>query len=155
MYDSFVDILPARGPFAWIDEFGMGIAVALLQRSLGPGRNDQYETTQKLRLALSNLWQASVHTNQASVMAEGQSMLRVTTCPSNSFWFQCWFMRGFHERVGNLVKQNLGLSSSIMTMLMEKIANMREADTSNACAVELGFYCMIYYLGALCGDEAF
>lgn len=154
---SFVEILPARGPFGSTDEFGMGLAVALLQRSLDPGRNDdyvQYDTTRKLRSAFSNLWQASVHTNQASVMAEGRNMLRVTTCPSNSFWFQR-FMRGFHERVGDLVKQNLGISSSIMTVLMEKITDMHEADTSNVRTVELGFYCMLCYLGALRGDEAF
>ena len=153
---SFVEILPARGLFGDMNKFGMGLAVALLQLSLDPGRNDdyvQYDTTQKLRSAFSNLWQASVHTNQALVMAEGQNALRVTTCPSNSFWFQP-FMRGFHERVGDLVKQNLGISSSIMTVLMEKIAGMHEADTSNVCTVELGFHCMLYCLGALRGNEA-
>ena len=62
-------------------------------------------------------------------MAEGRNMLRVTTCPSNSLWFQC-FMQGFHERVGDLVKQNLGISS-IMNMLMEKIAHMHESDYDN------------------------
>ena len=124
---------------------------------MDPGRKDdyiQYDTTRKLRSAFSNLWQASVHTNQASVMAEGQNMLRVTTCPSNSFWFQR-FMRGFHERVGDLVKQNLGISSSIMTVLMEKITDIHEANTSNVCTVELAFYCMLCYLGALCSDKAF
>ena len=54
----FIEILSARGLFGKEDEFGMGIAVALLQRSLDPGRNDefvQYDTTRKLQLVFSNL----------------------------------------------------------------------------------------------------
>ena len=154
---SFVELLPARGPFALKDEFGMGIAVATLLRSLDPGRNDefvQYDTTRKFRSAFSNLWQASVHTTQGTVMSEGRNTLRVTTCPSNSFWFQR-FMRGFHERVGDLIKQNLGISSAIMSVLMEKIGIMHEVNMDNVRTVELGLYCMLCYLGALRGNEGF
>ena len=55
----FTEILPARGPFTMRDEFGMGIAMSLLLRSLDPGRNDKFvqnNTTRKLRSAFSNLW---------------------------------------------------------------------------------------------------
>lgn len=76
-----------------------------------------------------------MHTNQTSVMDEGGKAMRVTTCPSNSFWFQ-YFMQGFHERVGDLVKQNVGISSSIMIGLMEKIVNMHETDTNNIHTLE-------------------
>ena len=87
-------------------------------------------------------------------MAEGQNTMRVTTCPSNSFWFEC-FMWGYHERVGDLVKQNLGICFSIMVELMEKITDMQEQNLDNVKMVELAFYCMICYLGALHGNKGF
>ena len=139
------------------DDFGIGITVSLLLNSLDPERNDkfvQYDTIRKLRSAFSNLWQVLVHTNQASVMAESRNMLRVTTCPSNYFWFQ-YFMQGFHKRVGDLVKQNLCISAPIMTVLVAKIANMHKSDSDNVQTVKFGFYCMLCYLGALHGNEAF
>ena len=74
--------------------------------------------------------------------------MRGTTCPSNYFWFQR-FMRGYQERVGDLVKQNLGISSSIMVALMEKIADMHEQKLDQVKTVKLALYCMICYLGAL------
>ena len=98
---SFVDIFPPCGPFPLSDSFGMGLAVAILLSLLDPGRNDehvQFSTTRKIHYALSNLWNALVHTSKAGIMSDGTKTMRVTDCPTCLFRYQ-QFMRGYYEQV--------------------------------------------------------
>ncbi len=55
--------LPSLGPFLVRDSLGMGVAIAMLLKSLEPGKHDpryqQFETIRKLRAGFSNLYMAS------------------------------------------------------------------------------------------------
>jgi hypothetical protein len=54
---------PSLGPHPVEDSTGISIAVAMLLKSLSPGRYEayqQYETIRKLRAGYSNVFQASV-----------------------------------------------------------------------------------------------
>ena len=95
-----------------------------------------------------NLWNASLHSSDVGVMTDGTSTLCVSDCPTNSFWFH-HFMQGFHEQVGDLIKQDLGITSLLMVKIMRRITLTHEADPANVDTVEFGLYCMISHLGAL------
>ncbi len=56
-------LFPPMGPCPLEDQFGMGTAVAILDRSLDPGKYEehvQWATFRKTRSSLTNLWQASL-----------------------------------------------------------------------------------------------
>jgi hypothetical protein len=120
-YLGFGDYLfPPMGPFPLQDTFGMGIAIVMLESSLRPGRYDshvQYRTIRKLRSAYFNVYHASLHGQNATVMAKETRKLSVTTCPTYAEFFE-WFMRGMHKRMGEIIKPDRALSLNILKEIM-------------------------------------
>ena len=149
-------IIPERGPFPMEDTFGMGLAIVLLSKSLEKGRNTdyvQFETTRKLRTAFSNLWNASAHTPTTSLLVvKERSNPYLTKCPASSFWYSR-FSRGFHERVGDQVIQDMAFSVEVMEEFMKVCERGVELDPRGAKYVEMGYMAMCGWLGALRGNE--
>jgi len=97
--------LPSRGPFGVDDSFGYKVAIALVLKSLSPGRNSahvQFSSIRKVRSAVSNY----VHTTPSGVgwstIGGGESGGQVfTNSPTNSYWFRR-FLLGCHKRMGDV-----------------------------------------------------
>jgi hypothetical protein len=97
-------ITPPMGPFPLTDECGMLAAIALLDRSLDPGRHAshvQFGTFRKVRSTITNIIQAGVNGLGDSVGAYQRNKIWVTKAPTQKFWF-ARFMEGVHKRVGEI-----------------------------------------------------
>ncbi|KAL7578815.1 hypothetical protein ACA910_016036 [Epithemia clementina (nom. ined.)] len=93
---------PPHGPYPVSDLFGMGTACTMLIKTLRAGRNAeqiQFETTRKLRSAVSNF----IHTTPCGIGAAtiGYGERGSQFCsgsPTNVQWFKR-FMSGCHQRM--------------------------------------------------------
>jgi hypothetical protein len=97
-------ITPPMGPFPLSDECGMKAAIALLDRSLDPGRYSdqvQFGTFRKTRSTITNITQAGVEGLGDSIGAYQRNKIWVTSAPTQKFWFSR-FMEGLHKRVGEI-----------------------------------------------------
>ncbi len=114
-------ILPPLGPFPTFDVFGITTAVAMLAKSLEPGRyteHTQFETIRKLRSAYSNLFHAS-GTGLTSMTTIGRDSAKhfLSKCPTHSTWFKKKSKDCLH-RMGQDVWQDLAISIKVMMALM-------------------------------------
>ena len=147
------------GPHPLRDDWGMGMAVALLLRSLDPGNTEetiQWGTVRKLRAAFSNVWQASVEGPKATVLQLTTTKMYVTTCPTNSYWFDK-FANGLHKRQGDMVKPDMGLSVEQMVALMDMLVQewdaSEEGSAQRAEVLFTALFVVSAYLGGLRGEE--
>ena len=155
---GLMEALPEMGPFPLMDTFGIGSALVMLKRSMMPGKygdHIQYDTLRKYRSAFSNVWGASVHTMQESVMARATTKLYVTSCPTNGLWFER-FMSGVHSRMGDDHRPDTAISSFVM----KKMLQYAEADWHGSVdvierrfLVRAGLFLVLAFLGALRGEE--
>lgn len=152
-------ILPIMGPFPVTDKQGMGLACCLLLRTLDEGRNEdtvQFSTALKLKTSYANMWRASLHGSESSVIARDVTKLFTTTCPTHGEWFER-FQKGLHERMGDLVKQDLGISINLMHALMDRYEVPWEvAGNNRKCQQETLFpalFCIVAFCCALRGEE--
>jgi hypothetical protein len=110
------------GPYPLEDVVGMKLAIALLVRSLDPGKTERYVqfgTVRSLRSAYSNMYHASKeHLGGVSVLTGGSRKLVTSKCPSNGFWFDR-FMVGYYKRVGQLLVQDMAVSIEVMLAVQE------------------------------------
>ena len=158
-------ILPTgadQGPWPVGDFTGMGIAVAMLRKSLDSGRNgnmyQQFDSIRKLRSASRN-----THLNSAigamttqAFMGEKGKIFRLTSDPTYSQLFTK-FIYGCEKRMGRDVKQDQALSLEIMLEILKDYEEelMREG-SSKARRRELvmsGASLIMGYCGALRGGE--
>jgi hypothetical protein len=114
--------IPRLGPWPVEDKFGMGAAIVLLKHSLDPGLTGttvQYNTVRKMKSAFANLFHASVE-NQGSVIVGGRDGKRFVSMdvPIYSNFFGR-FQAGMHNRMGDKVVQDFGLSRGIMQKFQE------------------------------------
>jgi hypothetical protein len=117
-------ILPALGPYPMYDVFGITAAVAMLAKSLEPGRyqpHTQFETIRKLRSAYSNLYLAS-STGSTSMTVLGRESAKpfLSNCPTNSKWFEK-FAKGCLHQMGQEIRQDLAISIKVMLALMGRL----------------------------------
>jgi hypothetical protein len=97
-------ITPPMGPFPLTDECGMKAAIAMLDRSLDPGRYTnqvQYETFRKVRSTITNIVQVGSGGLEDSIGAYQRNKVWVTNASTQKFWFSR-FMEGLHKRVGEI-----------------------------------------------------
>ena len=155
--DLGLNLLPDTGPFELQDDFGMGIAMVILKKSLQPGRNGkfvQFNTVRRLRTAYGNFWKASKETPISALVSpseEGKKYF-ASNCPTDSFWYSR-FARGLHERVGDLIIQDLAISKEVMLEIMKIIERRYTNNPTYALNIELGYFCLVAWLGALRGNE--
>jgi hypothetical protein len=153
---------PSLGPFPVCDSLGLGVAVAMLLKSLDPGRYNskyqQFETVRKLRAGFSNLYMAS---------SEGASCLRsvggdrskhqLTHLATQSQWFER-FSQGCVRRMGQDVRQDWAIPLPALHGLMDLLEE--EWQLATDCQVQeqvasLGAFALIAFCGSFRGSEVF
>lgn len=152
-------LLPKMGPFPVTDKQGMGLACCVLLRSLDEGKNEdtvQYSTALKMKTSYANMWRASLHGSESSVISRDVTKLFTTTCPTHGEWFER-FQKGLHERMGDMIKQDLGISIELIHALMSRYeARWVEAGQNRNCQKEVLFpalFCVVAFCCALRGEE--
>ena len=153
------EILPKMGPLPVEDIQGMGLACCMLMRSLDEGRNEstiQYTTVLKMKTAFANMYRVSVHSSERSVIAKDLTKLYTSTSPTHSEWFER-FQKGLHERMGDKVKQDLGISIELLKKLMARYENRWVAAGANRRAQQItlfpAVFCIVAFCCALRGEE--
>jgi hypothetical protein len=101
-------VTPPMGPYPLRDDFGMQAAIAILDRSMDPGKHAefvQWETFRKTRSCITNVSQAGVGAMGDSVGANERKKIWILSVVTHTFWFDR-FMTGLHRRVGEIKKQD-------------------------------------------------
>ena len=159
------DLFPLMGPFPLEDTFGMGAAVAVLDRSLDKGQYEecvQWATFRKVRSTMTNLWQASVDGLKDQVGAYEKQKTWISSSPTHQFFFSR-FMTGVHKRVGEMVKRD----EPITIELMKAIDSYLDSEWNKAMAepratrdysklrsiAMMGLWFIGGYCGGLRGEE--
>jgi hypothetical protein len=152
-------LLPSMGPFPLKDKHGMGLAVCVLMRSLDAGKNEatlQFSTTQKMKSAFSNIWKASVHGGEGAVVVRDMAKSFHSTCPSHGEFFER-FSKGLHERMGDKVRQDMGISIELMHELMrryeEKWIQVGPDRARQGSVLFPALFCVVAFCCALRGEE--
>lgn len=151
-------VLPPLGPHPVKDAWGVGLAVAMLRKSLDPGNysdNVQFETVRILRAAYSNLWGASIYTPTKGVLAKDTMKTFVTDCPSYSLWFER-FVKGMHSRMGDDRRPDAAFSVPIMKEIMKRVNYDYEEAVSNTrkrFLARSGLFYLSTFIGGLRGEE--
>ena len=112
-------ILPKMGPFPLDDSFGMAAAVAVLDKSMDPGKYEdhvQWATFRKIRSAINNAWQAGVGGLGDVVGAYEMNRTWISSSPTHHFFFTR-FMGGIHRRVREMVRQDKAITIQMMKEL--------------------------------------
>ena len=154
--------LPALGPFPVGDNFGYRVAIAMLLKSLEPGRhtkgNQQFETIRKMRAAFSNIYAASVE-GAAALRSSGgdRAKLAMNQCQTNSLFFER-FALGCNLRMGAIVKQDRAISLPVMHALMTMLEEEWKACETlrdRSLVASVGAYSIIAFTGSFRGNEVF
>jgi hypothetical protein len=97
-----------------------------------------------------NYWRALIESPVSALvssMEEGKKCFG-SECPTDSFWYGR-FTRGLHERIGDLIIQDLAISKEVMMEIMRSIEERFIADPDDVRNVELGYFCLVSWLAAL------
>ena len=150
----------ALGPFPLEDIQGVNVAIHMLRRSLDPGRYasySQFETIRKFRATFSNAYMASVYgAIGASSLGRNTPKTFFTQCPTNSIWFEK-FAQGCLKRMGQVIRQDLGISIEVELALLEHIKReIREAEGWHKNKLIMaGAYASVCFCGSFRGHEVF
>ena len=104
------------GPFPLEDSFGMGAAVAVLDKSMDPGRYEaqvQFSTFRKVRSALTNLGQAGFGGLGDVIGAYERNRTWISAVDTHKFYFHR-FMTGIHKRVGEEIRRDEPISIGVL-----------------------------------------
>ena len=152
---------PGLGPFPVEDTLGYGVAVAMLLKSLEPGRYDthqQFATIRKLRAGYHNVFMSSA-LGSSSLRAVGGDKAKhfMNTCPTYSGWFTD-FSLGCLRRMGQEVRQDMAISILVMHALLDQF-DKEWNDTQDPHArfwiSSLAAYSVICFCGSFRGPEGF
>jgi hypothetical protein len=118
---------PPLGPFPVCDLLGMGVAVAMLLKSLEPGRYSpqyqQFETVRKLRAGFSNIYMASCKGASCLRTVGGdRAKHQLTYSPTQSLWFK-HFSQGCVQRMGQEVRQDWAIPLPAMHGLLDLLGD--------------------------------
>ena len=151
-------IFPEMGPHKLEDNWGMGVATCILEKTLEPGLygpNVQFSTARKLRSGFANAWGASQHALTMGVMARDKMKTFVTQCPTFSLWFER-FISGMHSRMGDIRRPDTAISGKVMHQLMKRV-DVDFYDTEDVLlqrfVIRAGYFFLAAYLGSLRGEE--
>jgi hypothetical protein len=109
-------IIPAMGPYPLEDAFGMGAAVAVLDKSMDRGIYEtrvQYATFRKVRSALTNLGQAGFGGLGDVIGAYEKNRTWISSVDTHKFYFQR-YMTGIHRRVGEEIRRDEPISIEVL-----------------------------------------
>jgi len=152
---------PPLGPFPLDDSLGYGVAIAMLLKSLEPGRYDVYQqfaTIRKLRSGYHNVYMSSP-TGAMSLRTVGGDKGKhfLNTCPTHSSWFES-FALGCLRRMGQEVRQDRAVSLLVMHALMAQFDTewRSTVDPHHQLHISsLAAYSVICFCGSFRGPEVF
>jgi hypothetical protein len=151
--------LPPLGPFPVGDSLGMSVAIAMLLKSLEPGRYSsryqQFETVRKLREGFSNIYMASCEGASCLHTVGGdRAKHQLTHSPTQSLWFER-FSQGCVTRMGQEVWQDWALPLLVMYGLMAVLEDEWATATTVRVREEvasLGAFALIAFCGSFRGS---
>jgi hypothetical protein len=151
------------GPYPVGDSFGFSVAIAMVMKSLEPGKyaaHQQFETIRKLRAAYSNAFMASLAgTNSLRTVEGDRAKYFLTDSPTQSLFFER-FSRGCLCHMGQIVKQDWAIPLPVVHALLSTL----ESDWADAQMLGwrdqeligmLGAYVVIAFCGSFRGNEVF
>jgi len=153
---------PPLGPFPVGDSLGMSVAIAMLLKSLEPGRYSlryqQFATVRKLRAGFSNIYMAS-HAGVSCLRTVGgdRAKHQLTYLPTQSVWFER-FSQGCVRRMGQEVRQDWAIPLPVLHGLMEVLEDEWSKATQHKekeLVASLGAYALIAFCGSFRGSEVF
>lgn len=145
-------LLPRMGPLPLKDNQGMGLAVCMLLRSLDVGKNEktiQFSTTQKMKSSFANMWRASENGSVGAVVVRDTAKLFHSSCPTHGEWFER-FTKGMHERMGDKVMQDLGMSIELMHALMSRFDTQWEEAAEDRMKQKMVLFPALFVVVAFC-----
>jgi len=154
--------LPPLGPYPLGDSLGMGVAVAMLLKSLEPGKytssHQQFETIRKLRAGYSNVYMAS-YEGVPSLRTVGGDRVKhhLTHSPTQSKWFER-FCQGCIHRMGQDVRQDWAIPLQALhglLNLLEEEWNSADQLKQKEQVVSLGAFFVIAFCGSFRGPVVF
>lgn len=158
-----VDLQPdfePLGPFPNKDILGIRVAIAMLQKSLEPGKYadyTQFETMRKFRSVSSNQYLASISGCLAAVsIGKAATKQFMTNAPTQTLWFEK-FSHGCLKRMGQIIKRDLAISIDVMLALINQLKlDIQEATGRKKIAlIQCAVYSIIAFCGSFRGNEAF
>jgi hypothetical protein len=144
------------GPFPLKDTFGMGAAVAVLDKSMDPGKYEeqvQYATFRKVRSALTNLGQAGFGGLGDVIGAYEKNRTWISSVDTHKFFFHR-YMTGIHKRVGEEIRRDEPISIEVLKAV-HRIQDQRwhgEISKANPNTSVLRSIALtgVWYLGGFC-----
>jgi len=155
---GFANNFPSMGPFPVDDAWGMKYACTMLIRSLDEGktaRTIQFGTMRKLRSCYTNVYHASKHVSKLVTMAKDIRKTAITDSPTYGLWFES-FMYGCHKRMGEILKQDMGISIDAMHAycdIGEEAYNDVASPEDKLREALLTLYGLVSFCGGLRGEE--
>ena len=154
--------LPRLGPLPVKDNFGYGVAIAMLLKSLESGVHSkdyqQFETIRKMRATYSSLYMAGVGGIESWRTHGGdKAKVFMNHCATNSRWFER-FSLGCSLRMGAIVRQDRAISLPVMGALMNLLEEEWNAclTLKDKCLIaSIGAYAVIAFAGSFRGNEVF
>jgi len=153
---------PPLGPFPVCDSLGMAVAIAMLMKSLEPGRYNtsyqQFETIRKLRAGFLNIYMAS-QDGVSSLRTVGGDKVKhhLTYSPTQSKWFEM-FSQGYVRRMGQDVRQDWAIPLPAVHALLNILENewrTTDSEASREKIASLGAFAVIGFCGSFRGSEVF
>jgi len=153
---------PALGPYPVGDSFGVRVAIAMVLKSLQPGRYhgeyQQFETIRKLSAAHSNVYLALLE-GAGCLRASGGDRTKqfLNLSPTYSLWFSK-FKQGCLRRMDQDVRQDWAITVDAMGALMQELEREWGQAThwkDRHLIAAAGAYALIAFGGSLHGNEVF
>jgi hypothetical protein len=152
---------PPLGPHPFWDPLGYGAAIAMVLKSMEPGRyanHQQFETIRKLWAGFHNVYMASVM-GVASLRAVGGDRAKnfLNQCDTHSTWFE-HFAAGCLQRMGQEIRQDRAISLNVMHALLHHLEGEWVAaidPNARLYIAPLGAYSVIAFCGSFRGPEVF
>ena len=152
------------GPWPVADTCGFQVAIEMLRRSQGKGKNSekyiQFDSIRKTRSAYANAYESGPKRcldNRKLKNERGQLMLFVSG-PTDSKLFTM-FMLGCEKRMGRFVKQDLGISLKMLQLMLEhyemELRDERVDKERKRWIIVCAAAFVILWAGALRGGEIF
>jgi hypothetical protein len=153
---------PNMGPQPVKDSFGYSVAIAMVLKSLDPGRYAQYQqfkSIRKLRSTFSNIYMASVSgTNSLLSFGGDRAKHFLTDSPTQSLFFERFSLGRVHW-MGQEVRQNWAITLPTIHALLDGLEvewnDPELTQPSRELVGMLGAFTVIAFCGSFRGNEVF
>jgi hypothetical protein len=158
-----ISMTPPRGPFPAHHDFGMRIAIGVLEKSLTAGRHEattKFPNVRKITSLHTNMYKSSALGAASStlILRAERKRLYSSQSPHDSDFFNM-FMAGLRTRVGERVRQDAAISIALMVEIQRRLElDWQEAMTcddhvAKREVAEHAVYFLFCFCGALRGFE--